>query len=99
MVSLEAARTIVPAHFWSQLKYAELQYRLRALPLADAETLKAIDLAENPWQLSLVRKQLQEIRKLSRESTRNVTWNKPLTVPALVLAAMMLLIFVAMSWK
>ena|SRR5437867_4373560 len=99
MDALEAARAIDPSHFWGQLKYAELQYRLRALPLAEEETLKAVELAENAWQLSLARKQLQEIRKLNRESTRNVTWNKPLTVPALVLGAMMLLIVVAMSWK
>ena len=57
-----------PDHFWAQLKYAELNYRLRALLKAERETLKAVDLAANPWELSVARKQLQEIRKAqSRE--------------------------------
>ena len=99
MDALEAATSIDPTHFWGQLKYAELHYRLRALPRAEEETLKAVNLAENAWQLSLARKQLQEIRRLNRESTRNVTWNKPLTMPAAVLVAMVLLAFAAMVWK
>ena len=99
MDALEAATAIDRHHFWAQLKYGELHYRLRALSRAEEETLKAVDLARNPWQLSLARKQLQEIRKLSRESIRNVTWNKPLTAPALVFSLMMLLLLVAMTWK
>ena len=99
MDALEAATSIDRHHFWAQLKYAELHYRLRALSRAEEETLKAVDLARNPWQLSIARKQLQEIRRLSRESIRNVTWNKPLTTPALVFSLMMLLLFVAMTWK
>jgi len=99
MDALEAATSIAPTHFWAQLKYAELHYRLRTLSRAEEETLKAVNLAQNPWQLSLARRQLQEIRKLSRESIRNVTWNKPLMAPAVVLSVMMLLLFVAMIWK
>jgi hypothetical protein len=99
MDALEAATSIDPTHFWGQLKLAELHYRLRALPRAEEETLKALDLAENAWQLSLARKQLQEIRRLIHESTRNITWTKPLTMPALVLSAMMALLFVAMAWR
>lgn len=99
MDALEAATSIDPEHFWAQLKYAELHYRLRALNRAEEETRKALDLAQNPWQLSLARKQLQEVRRLSRESIRNVTWNKPLTAPAVVLSIMMLLLFAAMIWK
>src|SRR5881409_2390236 len=53
MDALEAATTLDPAHFWAQLKYAELHYRLRALSRAADETLKAVNLASNPWQLSL----------------------------------------------
>ena len=96
--ALEAATSIDPTHFWAQLKFAELQYRLRALNLAEEETMKALELAQNTWQLSLARKQLQEIRRLSRESLRNVTWDKPLTIPALVLSALVLLMFLAMTW-
>jgi hypothetical protein len=96
--ALTAATTIDPTHFWAQLKFGELQFRLRALALAEQETLKAVELAQNTWQLALARRQLQEIRKLNRESTRNVTWDQPLTVPALVLSAILVLIFVVMTW-
>ena len=98
MDALEAATSIDPEHFWAQLKYAELHYRLRALTRAEEETLKAVELAGNPWQLSLARKQLQEIRKLSRESIRNITWNRPLMRPALVFSMMILALFVMMLW-
>src|SRR5256886_16357641 len=64
MDALEAATSIDPTHFWGQLKYAELHYRLRALPRAEEETLKAVDLAQTGWQLSLARRQLQEVRRL-----------------------------------
>jgi hypothetical protein len=96
MDALEAATALDPTHFWAQLKFAELQYRLRALALAEKETLKAVELAQNTWQLSLARRQLQEIRALSRASLRNVTWDKPLTIPALLLSALVILMFVAM---
>jgi hypothetical protein len=96
--ALQAATELDPTHFWAQLKYAELHYRLRALVVAEQETAKAVELAQNAWHLSLARKQLQEIRRLTGESTRNVTWDKPLTVPAVILAAMILVIFVAMTW-
>ena len=99
MDSLEAALGLDPNHFWAQLKYAELQYRLRALPLAENEAKKAVDLAQNHWHLSLARRQLQEIRTLNRGSTRNVTWNKPLTTPALMLVAMIALLIVGMAWR
>jgi hypothetical protein len=97
--ALEAATSIDPEHFWAQLKYAELHYRLRALPRAEDETVRAANLAANPFQLALARKQLQEIRKLQHESVRNVVFDKPLTAPALVFAAMMAAIFVVMLWK
>lgn len=99
MDALEAATALDPEHFWAQLKYAELHYRLRVLPRAEEETLKAVNLARNPWQLSLARKQLQEIRRLSHESVRNVIWNKPLTTPALMFSMMMFMLFVVMMWK
>ena len=98
MDALEAATRLAPTHFWAQLKYAELQYRLRALPFAEKEALKAVDLAGNGWQLSLARKQLQEIRAMNRASTRNITLDKPLAMPALMLGAMIVLMFVGMTW-
>jgi len=98
MDALETATSIDPTHFWAQLKLAELQYRLRALAVAEKETLKAMDLARNNWQFALARRQLQEIRRLIRDGTRNVTWDKPLTAPVLVLSAMIALASVAMWW-
>ena len=99
MDALEAATSLDPANFWAQLKYAELLYRLRVLIRAEAETTKALNLAANGWQLALARHQLQEIRKLARDSTRNVEWNKPLAGPVLVLSLMMLAVFAIMLWK
>ena len=56
------------------------------MPRAEEETLKAVHLAQNGWELSLARKQLQEIRRLIREGTQKPTWTKSLKVPALVLS-------------
>ena len=99
MDALENATAIAPAHFWAQLKYAELHYRLRALNRAEEETRKAVNLAGDPWQLSLARKQLQQIRTLKHSCVRNVHWTKPLTTPALVLSGMILVMFATMMWK
>ena len=46
----ECQGRVDPEHFWAQLKYGELHYRLRALPKAEDETLKAAELAQNAWQ-------------------------------------------------
>jgi hypothetical protein len=99
MDALEEARTIDQTNFWAQMKYAELHYRLRTLMRAEEETLKAIQLAQNTWQLGVARRQLQEIRRLSREGARNVAWTKSLVPPTLVLSAMIVLLFVVMLWK
>src|SRR5439155_24347309 len=64
MDALEEARAIDSTSFWAQMKYAELHYRLRALMRAEEETVKALALAEDPWQLGIARRQLQEIRRL-----------------------------------
>ena len=99
MDALEDARTIDPENFWAQLKYAELHYRLRALKRAEEETRRAADLATNPFQLAMARQQMKEIRTLLHTSVRNVEWTKPLTIPALVLSAMLVVMFVVMMWK
>src|SRR5438876_1643323 len=59
MDALEDARTVDPENFWAQLKYAELHYRLRALNKAEEETRRAADLAQNPLQLAIARKQMK----------------------------------------
>jgi hypothetical protein len=96
---LEAACAADPDHFWAQLKYAELNYRLRALLKAERETLKAVDLAANPWELSVARKQLQEIRRLNRESTRNFEWSGSLVRSSLVFAAVATAIVLLAFWR
>jgi len=99
MDALEAATTIDPSNFLAQLKYSELLARLRTLDRAEEETLKAVEIARNPLQLAIARKQLLDIRTARRHSTRNVNWNKPLTAPALVLSLMLVVMFVVMMWK
>jgi hypothetical protein len=97
--ALERAVSLEPAHFWARLKYGELQFRLRALQLAEQETARALDLAQNGWELALARTQLQAIRRMSRDSTRNIAWNKPLTMPVVAIVAMLVLTCVGMwTW-
>jgi tetratricopeptide (TPR) repeat protein len=90
MDALELAVELEPDHFFAQLKYAELHYRLRALIKAEQETLKAVGLAGNAWELSLARKQLQEIRTLMRAGTQKPEWTKSLVRPAVMLVGMTL---------
>ena len=99
MNALEEARSVDPDNFWAQLKYAELQYRLRVLNRAEEETRRAAELATTPLQLAIARKQMQDIRTLKHSCVRNVEWTKPLTVPTLVLSAMVTMVFVFMMWK
>jgi hypothetical protein len=97
--ALETATGVEPDHFWAQLKYGELQYRLRVLLHAEATTLKAETLAENPWQLSLARKQLKEIRKLTGGKTLQPGLVKPTRlVPALLVSAVILIVGLASVW-
>lgn len=96
--ALAEATAIDPTHFWAQLKLGELHYRLRALAVAERETMKALALARNGWQLAVARRQLQEIRRASRISPRNITWGKPLLVPALVLSGAIGLAAAALGW-
>ena len=99
MDALEEAVALDPSHFFAQLKYSELQYRLRALHKAEAETKKALDLATNGWEMNLARKQLQEIRRLMREGTQKPEWTKSLKSPALVLVLMTIILSLAVIWK
>lgn len=99
MDALEEARQVDPASFWAQMKYAELFYRLRALPKSEEETLRALGLAANAWEASLARRQLLEIRRLMREGTQRPAWTKPLGVPAAVLLLMTVILCVVVAWK
>jgi hypothetical protein len=99
MDALEAAVALDPENFWAQLKYAELNYRLRALIVAERETLKAMELAANSWELSLARKMLQEIRRLMREGTQKPEWTKSLGRPALMLMSMILVLSLMVAFR
>jgi hypothetical protein len=99
MDALEAAVQLEPDHFFAQLKYAELHYRLRALVRAEQETLKALDLASSPWEFSMARSQLQIIRKLMREGTQKPEWTKSLKTPTLYFLAMVFLLCLTVNWK
>jgi tetratricopeptide (TPR) repeat protein len=85
--ALRAALDIDPNHFFAQHKLAELWYRLRALPKAEEEALRALNLASNAGEFQMARAQLQEIRRLIHNSYTRPTWNKPMRGPALMIAA------------
>jgi tetratricopeptide (TPR) repeat protein len=99
MDALELAIQLEPHHFFGQLKYAELHYRLRALVKAEEEALKALELAGNSWEMSLARVLLQQIRTLHRNGTQKPEWTKPLRTPALCLAGMVVLFSVMVYFK
>lgn len=96
MDAFDEARVLEPGNFWAQLKFSELLYRLRALPRAEEETKGALELAQDGCQVSLARKQLQEIRRLIREGTQKPAWTKPLTQPVLCLAGLLLIVTLLM---
>jgi hypothetical protein len=99
IAALETATDVEPNHFWARLKHGELQYRLRVLQHAEATTLKAETLAGNAWQLSLARKQLKEIRKLSGGKSLQPVLEEPKRlVPALLFSACLLVAGLASIW-
>ena len=99
MEELEIAVELEPDNFLASLKYAELHYRLRALNRAEALTIAALNLATNGWQLSLARKQLQEVRTLKRSCTRNLAWKMPVVGPLVAIGATLVLVAVAFMWR
>src|SRR5208282_5363435 len=80
---LEEARRIDPRNFFAQFKYAELFFRLRVVDRAEQETLAALELASNNWELSVARRQLSEIRRLTRKGLTRPLWTKALKIPAI----------------
>jgi len=97
MDALEAATALDEVHFFAQMKYAELFFRLRALERAEQETVKAVNLAGNGWELAMGRRQLQEIRLRRRDGTQKPTWNKPLRAPTLSFLALVTFLFTLMA--
>ena len=102
MEALEVAVALEPDNFWAAYKYAELHYRLRALNRAEELTTTALNLATNGWQLSLARKQLQEVRSLKRSAVRNLSWKISWKMHAgrlVALSAALLAVAVAFLWR
>jgi tetratricopeptide (TPR) repeat protein len=94
MDALEEARRIEPQNFFAQLKYSELLFRLRVIDRAEQETLAALNLAGNNWEMSLARKQLSEVRQLRHKGMVRPHWTKSLKAP--VIAFLFLLL--GISW-
>ena len=99
MDALEEATLLDPVSFFARLKYGELFFRIRALTQAEAETIKALNLAANPWELSQARKQLQEIRSLAKAGNVRPVLLKPLLLPGIGLLVMLLASAFAMGWR
>lgn len=96
MDALEEAIRLDGSHFLAQLKYAELLYRIRTLRRAEEETLKALELAGNTWQLSLARAQLKEIRQMLRKGHERPALTRAFASPALVAVLATLVIGLAL---
>jgi hypothetical protein len=104
MESLETAIRLDERHFFARFKYAELFCRLQILVRAEEETVKALKLARNAWEVSMAGRQLQQIRYLIREGSQKATWKTPVISPAVALALLLIFLIVAagllwLSWN
>lgn len=99
MDALEAACAINPNSFWARFKYAELHYRLRAVRQSEQEMLQALELATNRFEVSLARKYLLRIRRLSREGTVRPALARSLASPGLILAAASVALCLMVAWR
>jgi tetratricopeptide (TPR) repeat protein len=100
MDALEEARKLAPDNFFAQLKYSELWYRLRVMDRAEEETLSALNLAQNHWELAVARRQLSEIRKMRRKGLERPKWTQSLRVPAITFLLLLVGIsFLSLVWK
>ena len=82
------------------MKYGELFYRLRVRNRAEKETLFALELASSPWELSLARKQLTQIRQLDKGGASRPEWTMSLRLPATAFVVLLFAVaFVYMFWK
>ena len=100
MDALEEARRIEPENYFAQLKYAELLYRMRVIDRAETETLRALDLAGNNWEMAGARRQLNEIRQLRRKGLVRPDWTKSLKGSAIGFLLLLLgASWIYMVWK
>jgi hypothetical protein len=100
MDALEEACRMKPENFFARLKYSELLFRLRIADRAEEETIRALELANSGWELSLAREQLSEIRRLKRKGATRPEWSKSLKAPAIGFAIILLAVsFIFLVWK
>jgi hypothetical protein len=100
MDTLEEARRIEPENYFAQLKYAELLFRMRIIDRAETETLRALDLAGNNWEIVVARRQLCEIRQLRRNGLVRPDWTKSLKGSAIGFLLLLLgASWIYMVWK
>jgi Flp pilus assembly protein TadD len=100
MDALEEARRTEPESYFAQLKYAELLYRMRVIDRAETETLRALDLAGNNWEMAMARRQLTEIRQLRRKGLVRPDWTKSLKGSAIGFLLLLLgASWIYMVWK
>jgi hypothetical protein len=100
MDALEAACKIAPQNFFAQLKYSELFFRLRLMDRAEEETSRALALANSGAEITVVRRQLSEIRRLKRKGVERTAWTKSLRVSAIGIVFILLVISVFyLAWK
>jgi hypothetical protein len=100
MDALEAACKIAPQNFFAQFKYSELFFRLRLMDRAEEESSRALALANSGAEITLVRRQLSEIRRLKRKGVERTVGAKALGVSAAGIVFILLVISVFyMAWK
>ncbi len=100
MDALEEACRIEPENYFAQLKYAELLYRMRVIDRAETETMRALDLAGNNWEIAVARRQLSEIRQLRRKGLVRPDWTKSLKGSAIGFLLLLLgASWIYMVWK
>ena len=56
---------------------------------AEVETVRALSLATNGWEVAMMRRQLLEIRRMNREGNLKPTWTKSLTIPVVGLGILL----------
>ena len=97
--ALERALQLDPNHYFAQLKLGEIWWRLRALTPAEAETIKALNLAKTHDQYQVARAQLQQIRTHAQNAAMRPTWGgKPLMAPALIVLGIMIILGMVAAW-
>lgn len=60
---LRVARRLDPQHFFAQFKFAETLGQKQSFCEAEKETRTALELARTPWEVSMAKRHLDEMRR------------------------------------